>query len=121
MTRDDALARARARIDALDRQLILVLAQRQRLVELVASLKGCTDNVRDPMREQAVLEQVRIMAAAAGLSGAIALPLWEDMIGHFSRHQIDWLTRRHPGQTLAVVSAAEGAAAPLKFTKDAPK
>lgn len=54
------LASLRAEIDALDRELLLLLNRRAQLAVAVGELKGSIGAlVRDPAREHQVLEQVR--------------------------------------------------------------
>lgn len=101
MTESETLDGVRRRIDDVDLQLVLVLAERQRLVEAVASIKGSADAVHDPVREFQVLEHVRVVARAAGLSPGIALPVWRSMIACFTRHQMDWLARADPHESSA--------------------
>lgn len=95
-----SLAALRARIDEADRRLVRILAERQRLTEAVADLKGDAGAVHDPRRVHEVLAHVREAADAAGLSRAIALPLWRRLIACFTRHQIDRLARLDSDQTL---------------------
>ena len=75
-----ALGRLRARLDALDRRLVRRLAERQRLVEAVARIKGDASQVRDPARVESVLSNVLRTAQAAGLSPAIAEPVWRLLV-----------------------------------------
>lgn len=82
-----ALARLRARLDALDRRLVRRLAERQRLVEAVARLKGDASRVRDPARIEAVLSNVLGAAGAAGLSPAIAEPVGRLLVERCAAHE----------------------------------
>lgn len=104
MTTDKiSLKGLRDRIDAVDRQLVLALAERQRLIEAAARLKGDIGAVQDCAREREVMTRVHAAALASGLSPAVALPLWRLMIARFTRHQVDWLKARalspDPAQT----------------------
>jgi len=74
------LARLRDCIDELDREMVATLARRQRLVEAVALVKGDPSRVRDPERVEAVLANVLQAAAIAGLSAAIAEPIWRLLV-----------------------------------------
>lgn len=85
------LARLRARLDALDRRLVQELAQRQRLVEAVARLKGDPARVRDPARVEAVLANVLGEARRAGLSADIAAPVWRELVERSAAHEAAWL------------------------------
>ena len=81
----------RDRLDALDRRAVRVLARRQRLVEAIAGLKGDPARVRDPARVEAVLANVLQAAGAAGLSPAIAEPVWRLLVERCAEHQTVWL------------------------------
>lgn len=86
------LTRLRRRIDQLDRTLVRRLAERQRLVEAVARLKGDPRRVRDPVRIEAVLANVVQAAAAGGLSRAIAEPVWRVLMDRSADHEAALLT-----------------------------
>lgn len=81
------LTRLRRRIDQLDRTLVRRLAERQRLVEAVARLKGDPRRVRDPVRIEAVLANVIRAAATGGLSRAIAEPVWRELMERSADHE----------------------------------
>jgi chorismate mutase/prephenate dehydratase len=62
------LAHLRERIDAVDRQIIALLAERQAIVEDVALAKlTAASPLRDPAREDALLQRLRHHAVGAGL------------------------------------------------------
>ncbi|GHE87673.1 hypothetical protein GCM10017786_19330 [Amycolatopsis deserti] len=78
-----SLAEVRARIDALDTELIRLLAARQSLVRSAAAFKTDEQAVRAPGRVEQVIASVRERAAAAGLAPEVAEPVWRAMIGAF--------------------------------------
>lgn len=88
-----ALGRLRHKLDDLDRILVRRLAERQRLVEAVARLKGDARAVRDPARVEAVLANVLAAASRAGLSPAIAEPVWRLLVERCAAHEAAMLTR----------------------------
>ncbi|WP_298744631.1 chorismate mutase [uncultured Brevundimonas sp.] len=88
------LAALRAELDALDLSIVEALGRRQRIVEAVARLKGDPDTVRDPDRVEAVLGNVRRAAAGAGLSIAIAEPVWRVLVERCAAHEAAWLRAR---------------------------
>lgn len=88
------LAALRTELDALDRQMVKALARRQRVVEAVARLKGDPDKVRDPTRIEAVLANVLRAADLAGLSPAIAEPVWRLLVERCADHEAVWLQAR---------------------------
>lgn len=88
------LGRLRTELDHLDRVLVHGLAERQRLVEAVARLKGDPSRVRDPARIEAVLANVLAAARGAGLSPDIALPVWRVLVEQSAAHEADLLHGR---------------------------
>ena len=78
------LVQLRKEIDAVDSELVAVLARRQKLVERVVGIK-----VRDdlpafiPARVDEVLDNVSRQAGQAGLSPELARTLWTAMINWF--------------------------------------
>lgn len=93
----DRLAELRAQIDAVDRRLVHALAERQRLVEALARLKGDPAAVCDREREREVMAHVAAAAEQAGLSLAVARPLWRLLVARFTRHQVALLEREQGG------------------------
>ncbi|KEO54051.1 chorismate mutase [Thioclava pacifica] len=83
-SRIETLAQARELIDALDAELIALLADRTRIVERVAQIKH-RDGLaaRLPDRVEAVVSNVKEKAAEAGMDPALAERLWRDMIEYF--------------------------------------
>jgi isochorismate pyruvate lyase len=86
------LARLRAEVDRIDLRLVDLLAARQRLVEAVAAVKGDPDRARDRRREETILAGVARAAVAAGLSPAIALPVWRRLLEVCVEHERRLLT-----------------------------
>ena len=91
MSAPGSLAEVRSRIDALDTELVALLARRQALVEAAAGFKADERAVRAPGRVEQVIAGVREKAAAAGLDGAVAEAVWRAMIAAF----IDLELARH--------------------------
>ena len=70
----------RHEIDRLDRILVALIAERQSFMDAAARIKGHRGLVRDEARITDVLDKVRVCANAAGLSMAIAEPVWRTMM-----------------------------------------
>lgn len=70
----------RAGVDALDRALVALLAERQRYMDAAARLKPSRDRVHDAARIEDVVAKVKATAWAAGLSEAIAEPVWRTLV-----------------------------------------
>lgn len=74
----------RAEIDALDRRLIALLADRTRLIDRAAQIKiGAGLPARIDARVEQVAANARREAAAAGVDPDLAEALWRMMIEHF--------------------------------------
>ena len=81
----DALSNIRIEIDHVDRELIRLLAQRQRLVEKAGRLKpkGDKSAVRANDRVAQVIANRRKEALEFGLSPDVAESVWRSMIKAF--------------------------------------
>ena len=67
-------------VDALDRALVVLLAERQGYMDAAARIKPDRTAVRDVARVEDVVTKVLHAAREAGLSEAIAEPVWRTMI-----------------------------------------
>ena len=74
------MAEVRQGVDALDRALVALLAERQRYMDAAARIKADRGAVRDSARIEDVVAKVKAQARAAGLSEAIAEPVWRTLI-----------------------------------------
>lgn len=79
----DALALIRAEIDDLDRQIIALIARRQRQVEAAGRLKRDRAAVRAPGRVEEVIGKVRTLAAEAGADPDVVEGTYRAMIDGF--------------------------------------
>lgn len=79
----ESLDEVRAGIDAIDAQLVRLLAERQGLVKAAAGFKKDEDAVRAPDRVAQVIAKVRARADEAGLAPEVAEAVWRAMIGAF--------------------------------------
>jgi chorismate mutase/gamma-glutamylcyclotransferase (GGCT)/AIG2-like uncharacterized protein YtfP len=94
------MAQLRAAIDDLDRRLVALLAVRQSYMDRAAILKTARDQVRDPARIEDVVGKVLAQAAKAGLSPAIAEPVWRTLIEQSIRHEFEQFdSRADTGET----------------------
>jgi isochorismate pyruvate lyase len=83
-----SMAELRVAIDALDRELVTVLARRQLYIERAAILKQDRSVVRDQERVEDVVAKVLAAAKEAGLSPSIAEPVWRTLIEQSIRHEL---------------------------------
>ena len=67
-------------VDALDRALVLMLAERQRSMDAAARIKIDRHAVLDTARIEDVVTKVKAAARDAGLSEEIAEPVWRLLI-----------------------------------------
>lgn len=74
------MTEVRQGVDALDRALVTLLAERQRYMDAAARIKGERGLVRDNARVEEVVSRVKAAAVAAGLSPDIAEPVWRTLI-----------------------------------------
>ncbi|MFI9814915.1 chorismate mutase [Saccharothrix variisporea] len=79
----ESLDEVRAGIDAIDGQLVRLLAERQGLVKAAAAFKKDEDAVRAPDRVAQVIAKVRARAEEVGLAPEVAEAVWRAMIGAF--------------------------------------
>jgi isochorismate pyruvate lyase len=89
------MAQVRQGVDALDRLLVIVLAERQRYMDAAARIKPNRDAVRDLARIEDVVAKVKAAAREAGLSEAIAEPVWRTLIEGCIAHELQaWDAQR---------------------------
>jgi isochorismate pyruvate lyase len=88
MADPESLSEVRARIDAIDADLIGLLVDRQSLVRAAAAFKTDEQAVRAPARVEHVIALARERAIAAGLAPMVAEAVWRAMIGAFVELEI---------------------------------
>lgn len=81
------MGQVRAGVDALDRALVALLAERQRYMEAAARIKPGRDAVHDAARIEDVVAKVLAAAGPAGLSADIAEPVWRTLIDRCIAHE----------------------------------
>jgi len=74
------MAEVRQGVDALDRALVALLAERQGYMDAAARIKPHRGVVRDVARIEEVVARVKEAATQAGLSHAIAEPVWRTLV-----------------------------------------
>ena len=81
------MAEVREGVDALDRALVVLLAERQRYMDAAARIKPSRDVVHDDWRIEDVISKVLAAAETAGLSPDIAEPVWRLLIDRCIAHE----------------------------------
>ncbi|MFN3668289.1 MAG: chorismate mutase [Brevundimonas sp.] len=82
-----SMAEVRQGVDALDRALVVLLAERQRYMDAAARIKPDRSVVHDDARIEDVVAKVLAAAGPAGLSPAIAEPVWRTLIDRCIAHE----------------------------------
>ncbi|MGV9005221.1 MAG: chorismate mutase [Brevundimonas sp.] len=82
-----SMTEVRQGVDALDRALVALLAERQRYMDAAARIKPSRDVVHDDARIEDVVAKVLAEAGQAGLSPAIAEPVWRTLIDRCIAHE----------------------------------
>lgn len=75
-------------VDALDRELVALLVERQRYMERAALIKNKREDVRDEARISDVIAKVLAEAKRCGLSQDIAEPVWRTLIERCIAHEL---------------------------------
>ncbi len=77
----------RAGVDAIDMQLVRLIATRQGYMHAAARIKSKREDVYDAARIEDIIEKVLVQAKASGLSAEIAEPVWREMIKQCIAHE----------------------------------
>jgi len=92
------MAEVRQGVDALDRALVALLVERQGYMDAAARIKADRATVLDPARIEDVVAKVKAEARKAGLSEAIAEPVWRTLIDRGIAYEFDrWDALRTKG------------------------
>ena len=76
----ETMANVRYEIDRIDRLLVEILAERQSFMDAAARIKPDRSKVYDADRIEDVVAKVKAACQGAGLSPAIAEPVWRKLI-----------------------------------------
>jgi isochorismate pyruvate lyase len=82
-----SMAEVRQGVDALDRALVALIAERQRYMDAAARIKPNRDAVHDEARIEDVVAKVLAAAQAQHLSPDIAEPVWRALIDRCIAHE----------------------------------
>jgi len=88
-----SMVEVRQGVDALDRALVALLAERQRYMDAAARIKPDRSVVHDDARIEDVVAKVLAAAGPAGLSPAIAEPVWRTLIDRCIAHEFETFDR----------------------------
>jgi isochorismate pyruvate lyase len=79
----------RAGVDALDRELVALLARRFAFMDAAARIKPHRGAVRDEARKAQVIANAEAAAIAAGLPPGLAAELWEKLVEASIAYELD--------------------------------
>jgi chorismate mutase / prephenate dehydratase len=104
---DKTLEEIREIIDSLDEQIVKALGERQNIIQRVISGKlERADEIRDPQREEKLLEKIRQKAPDYGLDPFFLEQLFREIIQHSVRYQthalVDHQNEKSQEQTIRV-------------------
>ena len=77
----------REEIDLLDKELVLLLARRQKCIEMAALVKNDEKLIIDEDRIEEVISKVKSFGESCGLSHEISEPLWRKLIDLSIEHE----------------------------------
>ena len=87
------MTEVRQGVDALDRALVALLAERQRYMDAAARIKPNRDAVHDADRIEDVVAKVLVTAEQHQLSPHIAEPVWRTLIDRSIAHEFETYDR----------------------------
>jgi isochorismate pyruvate lyase len=94
------MADVRVGVDALDRALVKLIAERQGYMDAAARIKTDRNVVHDEARIEQVVANVKAKATEAGLSHDIAEPVWRTMIARCIDYEFEsWDRQRVQAET----------------------
>ncbi|MEU2896899.1 chorismate mutase [Streptomyces sp. NPDC006967] len=107
MSGTDGIEELRLSIDALDRRIVALLAERTDVVRELTGFKHDEQAVRSPRRVEQVITKVRALADAHGMPPAIAEAVYRTLVEELTALQLGMLDERRAAPSPA---AANGAA-----------
>lgn len=87
------MVEVRQGVDALDRALVALLAERQRYMDAAARIKPNRDAVHDEDRIEDVVAKVLVSAEQHNLSAQIAEPVWRTLINRSIAYEFETYDR----------------------------
>ncbi len=89
------MAEVRNGVDALDAELVTLLAERFDYMDAAARIKPMRNAVRDEARKAQVIANAEAAAGMAGLPAGLATQLWETLVEASIAHELaEWDRRR---------------------------
>jgi isochorismate pyruvate lyase len=114
-----AMAQVRAGVDALDREIVALLARRFAYMDAAARIKPHRADVRDDVRKAEVITNAEAAARAAGIAPGLAAALWETLVEASIAHELGaWDQHRQSADTEAAGAATGDGASDGARTRD---
>ena len=88
---DIGMKEVRKEIDLIDRELVLLLARRQKCIEMAAVVKNDRNLIVDEERIEEVISKVTQFGISCGLNKEISEPLWRKLIDLSIEHEFSEL------------------------------
>ncbi|WP_405005633.1 chorismate mutase [Kitasatospora purpeofusca] len=103
---DPRIGELRLSVDALDRRIVGLLAERTAVVRELTEFKRDEETVRSPGRVEQVVAKVRGLADEHGMPPGIAEATYRTLIDELTRMQMELLDERRAAAAAAAGSAA---------------
>lgn len=84
-----SMAEVRAGVDAVDRELVALLARRMAYMDAAARIKPARNQVRDEARKREVIANACANAQQLGLSPGLITSLWDMLVEASIAHEFD--------------------------------
>ena len=82
-----SMKEVRREIDQIDKDLVSLLAKRQKYIENAALIKKDRNLIIDKARIEEVISNIKKLSSSSGLSEAISEPLWRKLIELSIEHE----------------------------------
>ncbi len=102
------MGEVRAGVDAVDRALIALLAERFAYMDAAARIKDSRAAIRDEARKREVIGNVCREAAAYGLDAAFVAELWDRLVEASIAHEYRAWDRQRRGSGEGAASGCDG-------------
>ena len=84
---NNSMKKIRKEIDLIDREIVSLLAKRQKCVEMAALTKNDRSQIIDLDRIEEIIDKVKEASSSSGLSEKIAEPLWRKLMDLSIEHE----------------------------------
>ena len=89
-----SMKEVRSKIDQIDKDLVSLLAKRQKCIENAALIKKERNLIIDKDRIEEVISNIKKLSSSSGLSEAISEPLWRKLIELSIEHEFEEFERK---------------------------